>query len=72
MENQEHIKQSQTDHDLLVRIDEKLKILIETQSSNHGDHETRIRAIETQRWLIAGATATMAVIANYAIRIFAT
>jgi len=68
MENQEHLKQTQTDHDLLVRIDEKLKILIETQERNHGDHEARIRTLETQRWMVAGATAAIAVFINYLIR----
>ena len=39
------------DHDLLVRMDEKLSQLI----FRHGDHEGRLRKLERMIWLFSGA-----------------
>lgn len=38
----EDVKIHQSDHDLLIRVDEKLTILL----AQKGDHETRIRRLE--------------------------
>lgn len=42
MNEQEHLKQSHTDHDLLVRMDEKLNFLV----AKNSDHEMRLRRLE--------------------------
>ncbi len=46
MESDEHLRQSQSDHDLLIRIDTNLTNLITQQKNNHTDHELRIRRLE--------------------------
>jgi len=38
--------QTQTDHDLLIRVDEKLEILLKQTATINADHETRIRRLE--------------------------
>jgi len=63
MENKDYTKQTQSDHDLLIRIDEKLSLLI----LDTNDHEKRIRAIETTRWMIMGGASVLSVLANYVI-----
>ena len=65
MENSQHLKQSNSDHDLLIRIDEKLNLLIMDSS----DHEKRIRAIETTRWMLMGGASVIAVVVNYLVRL---
>ncbi len=35
-----------------------------------GDHETRIRQLETQRWLLAGAASAIGIIGGYVVSIF--
>ena len=42
MNEEQHLNQSRFDHDLLVRIDEKLTLLL----SSHRDHEVRLRRLE--------------------------
>lgn len=46
MNESEHIKQAQSDHDLLTRIDEKLNMLITNQGITNTDHEVRLRRLE--------------------------
>lgn len=44
-----------SDHDLLVRMDEKMTSFITTQGGINRDHESRIRVSERFRWLLVGA-----------------
>lgn len=50
MNEQEHIKQGQADHDLLIEINTKLTILL----SNTKDHEVRIRRLEMWGFISVG------------------
>lgn len=44
-------QEQQSDHDLLIRVDEKLTILL----AQKGDHETRIRRLELWGAIAIGA-----------------
>lgn len=49
-----------TDHDLLIRIDERTARLAEVFTSNARDHERRLRRLERGGYLIAGAWTVLA------------
>lgn len=60
------------DHDLLIEVNTTLKYVREeigqlTQSiSDNGlDHETRIRSLERQRWMIVGASSIVAALIGW-------
>lgn len=61
LENTEHVKQTRVDHDLLVRMDEKLNLLI----TKNGDHETRIRRIEMWGAMAIGISYALQFYFNY-------
>jgi hypothetical protein len=43
-----------SDHDLLIRLDEKVSGMVGKLDSMTNDHESRIRALERWRWYAAG------------------
>lgn len=54
-ETQTDLAHYQSDHDLLILLNERVSSLTEAVSSKTGDHEARIRALEQRQWIIAGA-----------------
>jgi hypothetical protein len=67
----------QSDHDLLVRLDEKygaiandLRELKDTNKIKADDHETRIRSLERQRWIMIGGATAISIVASYLIQFF--
>jgi len=46
------------DHDLLIRLDEKVTGMVTKLDKFSDDHESRIRALEKWRWYSAGLGAT--------------
>lgn len=46
------------DHDLLIRLDEKVTGMVNKLDKFSDDHEGRIRALEKWRWYSAGLGAT--------------
>lgn len=50
-------EQHSQDHDLLIRLDEKVGTLIEKVGTLTDDHEKRLRAIEKWVWKAIGALA---------------
>lgn len=57
--NEEQVHQS--DHDLLIRVDEKLTILL----AQKGDHETRIRRLELWGAIAMGVSYSLSFYFNY-------
>ena len=58
------------DHDLLIRLDEKVNQLLEQFAAylkNQTDHETRLRALEQWKWKMAGLAAGAGAIATLVI-----
>jgi hypothetical protein len=47
----------QNDHDLLIRLDEKVTGMIHKLDNLTDDHEKRIRTLEIWRWISIGAGA---------------
>lgn len=73
-ETQADIAKYQNDHDLLIELRTEMrglrtdiKELKEATTDRSEDHETRIRALEQQRWLFAGGITVAALIAPYVI-----
>lgn len=67
MESQEHITQTKQDHDLLVRIDERLTGLsadfVDFKNKlipQFMDYETRIRSLEKAKWTWGGMVTVLA------------
>lgn len=52
---------NQTDHDLLIRMDEKLELIIK----DNKDHESRIRSLEQFRWQLVGGILVLNGVADY-------
>ena len=66
METQEFFsKQHQLDHDLLIRIDQKLEILIVNQEREKQDHELRIRRLEMWGAIAIGLSYALQFFFNY-------
>lgn len=53
-----------TDHDLLIRLDEKVDALHKKVDTLTNDHEKRIRSLEKQRWMIIGGATAVSTLAN--------
>jgi hypothetical protein len=51
----EERQMTQEDHDLLVRVDEKLNRALKMIGAQLDDHEKRVRAVERFRWTMLGA-----------------
>ncbi len=65
----------QSDHDLLIRVDQKVDTLHEKISLLTDDHEKRIRMVERNQWRWSGASgvigAALSFAANLAVSHFA-
>ena len=57
--------ETQTDHDLLIRLDEKVGTLIQKVDGLTDDHEKRIKALENWRWYAAGLGTAAGAIAGF-------
>lgn len=55
----------QPDHDLLIRVDEKLELLLQQTDSKNNDFEKRIRVLEAFRWQLVGALVVLQSIGDY-------
>lgn len=65
-EGKERRNMSTEDHDLLIRIDEKLtKALIEL-----GTLDTRVNALETGYWKVVGGVGTLVVIGDVILKMW--
>lgn len=71
------VQQFQTDHDLLVRLDERtsgiLKSVEELKKEatlDKDDHEQRIRALEIKIWAISGGFSAASILAGYTLSVF--
>lgn len=53
------MEQHPADHDLLIRLDEKVETLIKSVEILTDDHETRIRSLEKYVWKAIGALAVI-------------
>mgnify|MGYP001563709417 FL=1 len=60
------------DHELLVRIDERMDTVIKWQTEHmakchivHADHEGRLRGVESWKYKEAGALGVLTVLANW-------
>ena len=60
----------QSDHDLLILLNEKVAALTEAVSQKTGDHETRIRWLESRGWMLTGAAIALSVAINYVLALF--
>ncbi len=58
-----------TDHDLLIRVDQKVSDLHGKVDKLTDDHERRIRVLEKNKWLVTGAATALATAANFLIDI---
>lgn len=56
------------DHDLLIRLDEKVETLIRKVDALTDDHEDRIRSLERQRWLFAGGASVIGTMGGWLIQ----
>ena len=52
----------QTDHDLLILLNERVGNLTKAVGEKTGDHETRIRYLEMKVWLFTGAASILGTI----------
>lgn len=48
------LKQYQSDHDLLILLNERVGKLTEGLNTKTGDHEIRMRTLERQQWILSG------------------
>jgi hypothetical protein len=62
--------QYHSDHDLLIRLDQKVDGMVEKIDTLTDDHETRIRALERQRWIIVGGATVLSTLVGYAAQFF--
>jgi hypothetical protein len=60
----------ENDHDLLIRLDEKVSQLINQVSSLTNDHEERIRNLEKWRWYVVGIASTLSILVPYVMEKF--
>lgn len=65
MDEQEHMKQAQSDHDLLIRVDEKLTLLLNESNSKNKDFELRIRRLELWGAIALGISYALQFYFNY-------
>lgn len=42
------------DHDILIRLDEKVTGMVQKLDNLHDDHEVRLRSVEKWRWISTG------------------
>lgn len=63
MEDTTHIRQSYLDHDLLVRMDEKLNLLVKSKD----DHELRLRRVEMWGFVAIGISYALQFYFNFVI-----
>lgn len=61
MSDIDHLKQANLDHDLLVRIDEKLNLLVKSKD----DHEARLRRLEMWGFVAIGFSYALQFYFNY-------
>lgn len=59
----------QTDHDLLILLNEKVSGLTAAVKEKTSDHEIRIRWLESRGWMLAGAAVAVSVMINYTLEI---
>lgn len=69
-ETQQDLAHYQSDHDLLILLNERVTALTEAVSSKTGDHEARIRSLEQKQWIIAGAVLLAAFAAPLILKLF--
>jgi hypothetical protein len=67
-ETQNDLAQYQTDHDLLILLNERVRALTEAVTNKNADFEARIRILEQHRWLFAGGAIVIATLLPYIIR----
>jgi anti-sigma-K factor RskA len=58
------------DHDLLIRLDEKVDGLHRKIDTLTDDHEVRIRSLERWRWIVVGMSAIVASVITWASTFF--
>jgi hypothetical protein len=75
-ETQPDLAQYQNDHDLLIELRTEMrglrgdiKEMKDATTDRSDDHETRLRALEQQRWTMAGAITVVATLVPYLIRV---
>lgn len=66
-DTQADIAQYQSDHDLLILLNERVRALTDAVTSKSTDFEARIRILEQQRWIFAGGAIVVATILPYII-----
>lgn len=64
------IAEYQTDHDLLIVLNERVSTLIVAVGNKNDDHEIRIRWLEKRGWLMSGAVLALATLIGWAISYF--
>lgn len=69
-ENPSDLAHYQSDHDLLVVLNERVSALTTAVESKSLDHEARIRAIEAKLWIFAGAAAAVGGAGGYGLSNF--
>lgn len=67
-ETQRDVAEYQSDHDLLIRLDEKMNGLLEKITPLAADHETRLRALERWRWIIVGIAVAASTLLSYLLQ----
>lgn len=55
------------DHDILIRLDEKVDSLHSKVDKLTDDHEKRLRSLEKQKWIIMGGTSAVATLASWGL-----
>lgn len=70
-------RSSTKDHDVLIRLDQKVSDLIlkvskltDDITQQLADHETRLRALEKVRWLVAGGAGILGAIITVLVQHF--
>ncbi len=69
-ETQRDIAEYQSDHDLLIVLNERAYTLIQTVKGKNDDHEERIRWLEKRGWMLAGGAVAVATLIGWALSYF--
>jgi hypothetical protein len=69
-EEPKEIVHYQSDHDILIRLDERTRNMDKKVDQLTNDHESRLRSLERARWIVGGAASVVGIIGGYVIQFF--
>lgn len=68
-ETLKEIAEYQSDHDLLIVLNERVATLILAVNAKNGDHEERIRWLEKRGWFMSGGLLVVTTLIGWAIHL---